>query len=170
MSEKLQETPRPTRRQVPADLIETVPAREGLFYWILASPMLLFIAWVWTDLFAHYSPISFYWLDVLLGLVVLTLVVILPLGLAAFYLVTALPHVFGHAGWDVRPLEAVREEELYLVRYSYRRRERAANSWRNRWTRVAQGWVFLEIAGILIGGVLLVPIFFSASDFGFGKP
>ena len=27
-----------------------------------------------------------------------------------------------------------------------------------------------EIAAILIGGVLLVPIFFSASDFGFGKP
>ena len=60
--------------------------------------MLLFIAWVWTDLFAHYSPISFYWLDVLLGLVVLTLVVILPLGLVAFYLVTALPHVLGMPG------------------------------------------------------------------------
>jgi hypothetical protein len=170
MSDKLEEQARPTRREVAADLIETTPERGGLFYWVLASPLLLFLTWAWIDLFAHYSPITWYWLDVLLGLLLLALVVVLPLGLGAFYLVTALPRVFGHAGWDVQPLEAVREAEMHMVRYRYRARRRAASSWRQAWVRAAQGWVYLEIAAILLGGVLIVPIFFSASDFGFGQP
>jgi hypothetical protein len=34
---------------------------------------------------------------------------------------------------------------------------------------VAQGWVFLEMAAILIGAVVMIPLYFSARDFGFGQ-
>jgi hypothetical protein len=159
-----------TRRQVPADLIETMPDNGGFLHWILASPMLIFLAWTWIDLFAHYSPISFYWLDVVLGLALFTIILVLPLGLGAFYLVTAAPGVFHHAGWDVQPLEPVAEAEMPMVRYQYRQRHRAKNNWGQAWTRAAQGWVYLEVAAILLGGVLMIPIFFSASEFGFGQP
>lgn len=169
MKDELQGRSRAGRRVVAADLIETIPERDGLFHWVLASPMLLFLAWTWTDLFAHYSPISIYLLDVLVGLIVLAVLVILPVGLAAFYGVTALPRLFGHAGWDVQPLEPVRESEMHLVRYRFRNRYRAANTWRQAWVRATQGWVYLEIAVILLGGVLMVPIFFSATEFGFGR-
>jgi hypothetical protein len=169
MTETEQDGARPARRQVAADLIETTPDRDGLFHWVLASPIILFLAWTWIDLFAHYSPISLYWLDVLLGLVVFALLVVLPFGLAAFYLVAAFPRLFSHAGWDVQPLEPVRERELHMVRYRFHNRFRSANTWRQAWVRAAQGWVYLEIAVILLGGVLMVPVFFSATDFGFGR-
>lgn len=169
MAEESQSTPRPVRRTVDADLIETTPPSGGLFHWILASPMLLFLAWMWVDLFAHYSPLPWYWLDAPLGLALFIAVIVLPFGLGAFHLVATLPRLFGHAGWDVQPLESVREAELPMVRFRYRSRTRAARSWSRTWLRAAQGWVYLEVAAVLIGGVLMVPIFFSAVDFGFGS-
>lgn len=48
-------------------------------------------------------------------------------------------------------------------------RERASNSWRRYWLRAAQGWVYLEIAAIVLGFVALGPLFFSALDMGFGQ-
>ena len=38
-----------------------------------------------------------------------------------------------------------------------------------RWLRAAQGWVFLEITAIFVGAVAMVPLFFSATEFGFGQ-
>jgi hypothetical protein len=35
--------------------------------------------------------------------------------------------------------------------------------------RAAQGWVYLEIAAIFIGAIAVIPLFFSALDFGFGQ-
>ncbi|HXF60427.1 MAG TPA: hypothetical protein VNK95_02350 [Caldilineaceae bacterium] len=160
---------RAPRRQVAADLVETTPESGGLFHWVLASPMLLFIAWVWVDLFAHFSPIPNYWVDALLGLALMVLWLVLPAGTAAFWLVTSLPRLFHHAGWNVQPLEPVTEAEAPWVRYVYRRRLRAKSGWRRIWLRAAQGWVFLEIAAIFAGGVLMIPLFFSAVEFGFGQ-
>lgn len=157
------------RRRVLADLVEAEPENGGLSYWILASPALLFLAWVWTDLFAHYSPVPNYWVDAVIGLVVLIALVILPLGLGAFFVVTAFPKLFGNAGWVIHPLEPVREAEQYMVRYDFRNRQRAQSTWTQTMARAGQGWVYLEIAGILLGGVLLVPVFLSATEFGFGQ-
>ncbi|GIK72573.1 MAG: hypothetical protein BroJett021_15610 [Chloroflexota bacterium] len=155
------------QRQVPADLIEATPGAMGM--WLLASPLLLFILWAWVDLFAHFSPIPWYWLDVLLGAGLFLVAAVLPLGWLAHRLVTSLPRLFQHAGWDVQPLEPVREQEMYLVRYVYQAKHRAPNSWQRQWLRAAQGWVYIEIAAILLGGVLMIPLFFSALDFGFGR-
>lgn len=163
------ESAQPTRREVLADLIEASPDNGGLSHWILASPMLIFVAWVWVDIFAYYSPMPFYWLDALLAVVILAVVFVLPLGVGAFLLVTSLPRLFSHAGWDVQPLEPVREAEMYMVRYRFQNRHRAPNSWQRTWTRAAQGWVYIEIATILVGGVAMIPIFFSVSEFGFGQ-
>jgi hypothetical protein len=160
---------RPAYRTVPADLVETSPDNGALFHWILASPMLIFVAWLWVDLFAHFSPLPNYWLDAVLGLIVFAFVVVLPLGVGAFYLITSAPRLFSHAGWDVQPLEPISDAEIHMVRYRYQAHHRAANSWRQAWIRAAQGWVYLEIAAILIGAVVMVPIFFSVSEFGFGQ-
>ena len=154
----------------PADLVETIPDNGGLLHWILASPILLFLVWTWVDLFAHYSPIASYWLDVVIGALIFALVVVLPLGVGAFYLVSSVPGLFGHAGWDVQPLESLGEAEKHTVRYHYKSRQRAANSWGQAWTRAAQGWVYIEIAAILVGAIVMIPIFFSVSEFGFGQP
>lgn len=159
----------PGRRQVAADLFETTPASGGLMHWLLASPLLLFVAWAWIDLFAHFSPIPYYWVDALLGLVLLVALVVLPLGVGAFWLVTSFPRLFQHAGWDLQPLEPVAEAEAYLVRYRYQTRHRAATTWGRTWLRAAQGWVYIEIAAIFVGAVAMIPLFFSASDFGFGQ-
>jgi hypothetical protein len=131
--------------------------------------MLLFIAWAWVDLFAHFSPIPNYWLDALLGLVLMAFVFVLPLGLGAFWLVTSLPRIFQHAGWDLRPLEPVGASEVYPLRYVYRKRYRASHSWARAWLRAAQGWVYLEIAAIFVGAILMIPLYFSAIEFGFGQ-
>lgn len=155
------------RRQVPADLIEATPGALGT--WLLASPLLIFILWAWVDLFAHYSPLPWYWLDVALGAILFLLAVVLPLGWLAHRLVTALPRPFQHAGWDVQPLAPVREQEMYLVQYVYQAKRRAPGTWQRQWLRVAQGWVYIEIAVILLGGILMLPIFLSAVDFGFGR-
>jgi hypothetical protein len=170
MSEENAAPKRTAYREVAADLIETVPDNGALSHWILASPMLLFLAWLWVDLFAHFSPIANYWVDVVLGLIIFALVAVLPLGVGAFFLVSTFPRLFSHAGWDVQPLEPVSEAEMYTVRYRPVGRHRAATTWQQSWLRAAQGWVYLEIAVILVGAVVMIPIFFSASEFGFGQP
>lgn len=163
------ESSNPQRRQVAAELFETTPTSGGLMHWLLASPLLLFVAWVWVDLFAHYSPIPYYWVDVLLGLALMVGLVVLPLGVGAFWLVTSFPRLFQHIGWDVQPLEPVREAEAYLVRYTYHGRQRATTTWGRTWLRAAQGWVYIEIIAIFVGAVAMIPLFFSASEFGFGR-
>ncbi len=155
------------RRTVPADLLEATPGAWGM--WLLASPFLGFVLWAWVDIFAHFSPLPWYWVDALLGAVIFAVAAVLPLGWLAHRGVTAAPRLFQHAGWDIQPLEPVREQEMYLVRYTYQARHRAPNTWPRQWLRAAQGWVYIEIAAILLGGVLLIPIFLSAVDFGFGR-
>ena len=157
------------RRQVPADLVEATPGSHGLGQWLLASPLLMLLGWTWLDLFAHFSPAPWYWVDVLAGLALFLLVIVLPLGWLAHRLVTAFPRLFQKAGWDVHPLEPVSEAEQYLVQYVPQQRRRAANTWSRTWLRAAQGWVYLEIAAILVAGLMLVPLFFSALDAGFGQ-
>ena len=157
------------RRTVDADLVEARPAAAGIGYWILASPLILFLAWIWIDLFAYYSPVAWFWLDAVVGLVVFVALVILPFGLAAHRLVTAFPSLFQHAGWDVQMLEKVEPAEQYMVRYRYRQRQRLPSSRATLGSRAAQGWVYLEIAAILLGAILMIPLFISASEFGFGR-
>jgi hypothetical protein len=157
------------RRSVPADLLEATPERGGAGQWLLASPILMFGAWLWMDLFAYISPIAWYWLDAAIGLVLYIGIVVLPLGYTAHLVVTALPRLFSHAGWDLAPREPVAAAEIYMVRYVYRERKRAPTTWRRAWLRAAQGWVYLEIAAIFAGALLMIPIFFSASQFGFGS-
>lgn len=157
----------PQRRTVGADLFEATP--QPLGQWALASPLLLFLGWVWLDLFGHYSPVSWRWLDILLGGALLIFAVILPLGLLAHRLVTSFPRLFQNAGWDVQPAETVRESEMYMVRYAPRARHRAPTTWARLWIRAAQGWVYLEIAAVLVGGLLMIPLFLSATGFGFGS-
>lgn len=156
-------------REVPADLVEATPDSGALGQWLLASPLIVFLAWLWVDLFVHYSPLPWYWVDVLLGLSLFALMVVLPLGVLAHAIVTAAPRLFQKAGWDVQPLEAVTEQEQYLVRYVPQRRHRAPTSWKRLWLRAAQGWVYWEIFVILAGAIAAVPLFLSVMDFGFGR-
>ena len=157
----------PERRKVPADLVEATPNMLG--NWLLASPVVVLIGWLWVDLFSLYSPLPWPWVDLLVGVGVFLLIVVLPAGWVGHRLVTALPWLFQNAGWDVQPLEPVREEERYLVRYQIRQRHRASATWNRTLRRAGQGWVYWEIFLILAGGVLMIPLFFSALDFGFGR-
>jgi hypothetical protein len=158
------------RRVVPADLVEATPGAGGVGHWLLASPLLLFLAWLWVDLFHHFvGPTGIYWLNALVGIVVFTLVVVLPLGNLAHRVVLSLPRLFHNAGWDLQPLEPVASAEQYLVRYRYQARHWAPADWRRVVLRAAQGWVFLEMATILVGAVLMIPLYFSAREFGFGQ-
>ena len=159
----------PTRRTVPARLIEATPERGGLGQWILASPMLVYVGWLVVDIFAALSPISWRWVDIILGSALYVLLMVLPLGVAAHWLITAFPRLFQHSGWDVIPLEPVDPAEIYLVKYDYVERSRAATGWSRLWLRAGQGWVYLEIAAIFLGAILMIPLFFSASEFGFGR-
>jgi hypothetical protein len=158
-----------TRREVPALLIEATPPVNGLGYWLLAAPMILFLAWLWLDIFAYYSPIPWRGLDWLLGGALYWFLFVLPVGYGAHGLVTAFPRPFQHTGWDVRPLESVRPGEFYTVRYLFTGRQPAARTRQRIWLRAAQGWVYLEVAAIFVGFVLMVPLFFSAVEFGFGR-
>ncbi len=158
-----------SRREVAADLVESTPDSGALSHWVLASPLILFLAWQWVDLFAHYSPIGWYWLNLVLALPLFALIILLPLGVLAHMIVTAAPGLFQKAGWDVQPLEAVAEREQYLVDYKINLRHRAATSWPRLWLRAAQGWVYWEICVILISPLVVLPLFFSAVDFGFGR-
>jgi hypothetical protein len=157
------------RREVPADLIEMTPDNGALGQWILATPLLLFLGWLWVDAFHLLSPLSVDWLNTVIGLLLYGVIVVLPLGYLAHRLVLALPRLFQRAGWNIQPLVAVAPAEQYLVRYRIRQKHWAANSWRRVWLRAAQGWVFLEIAAILFGAVGMIPLFFSAVEFGFGQ-
>jgi hypothetical protein len=157
------------RRTVLADLIEATPPAGALGYWLLASPLLGFLGWLWIDLFRLISPLPWYWLNVLLGVILYIAVIVLPFGYLAHLCVLALPRLFHHAGWEVQPLEPVASAEQYMVRYAYKARHRAANSWRRTWLRAAQGWVYLEIAAIFVGAIGMILLFFSAVEFGFGQ-
>lgn len=163
------QNPKITRREVPALLIEATPPANGIGYWLLAAPMILFLAWLWVDIFAYYSPIPWRWLDLPLGALLYWFLFVLPLGYAAHRLVAAFPRPFQHTGWDVQPLEPVRPEEMYSVRYIFTGQRPAPRTRRRIWLRAAQGWVYLEIAAIFVGFVLMVPLFFSAVEFGFGS-
>ena len=156
------------RRVVPAELIEATPERGALGHWALASPALIFVAWTWIDLLrgARLTPLP--WLNTTLGVVTFLALVMPILGWLMHRLVLTLPRLFQHAGWDVEPLEPVTTAEQYTVRYRYQRLRWAANSWSRTWLRVAQGWVFLEVAGILLLGLLMIPLFLSATELGFG--
>ena len=145
------------RRDVTAKLIEANPSALG--QWILAAPMVVFIAWVFLDLFNHFSPIPWRWLDTIHRSLFFLVIVFLPLGLLAHRAVTSFPKLFANAGWDVQPLEPVTSAEMYSVRYHYKERERASNSWSRFWLRVAQGWVYLEITAIFVGFAAIGPIY-----------
>jgi len=160
-------TSRPVKRTVSASLAEASPEPTG--YWILASPLIGFVGWIWVDLFVHFSPIPSRWIDTLLALLLGALAIILPAGLLAHWIVTAAPRLFQNAGWDVTPLEPVSEAEQYMVRYRAVTKQRLPTTWRRLWIRAAQGWVYLEIAAIFLGAVALIPVFLSATDFGFGR-
>ncbi|MEZ4865344.1 MAG: hypothetical protein R3C14_28810 [Caldilineaceae bacterium] len=157
------------RRKVAADLIEATPGMGGLGHWLLASPTLIFILWLWVDIFQYWSPLSLRWLNLLISVPLFVLVIVLPLGYLAHRLVLSLPRLLQHAGWDIQPLETVRPEEMYTVRYLYQQRHWAPHTWPRLWLRVAQGWVYLEILAIFAGAILMPIIFFSAVDFGFGQ-
>jgi hypothetical protein len=131
--------------------------------------MLLFLAWLWIDLFHLVVGWSSYALSASVGLVLYALFFVLPLGYLAHRLVLLLPGLFQHAGWDVEPLEPVKPAEQYLVRYRFQARQWATGGWQRAWLRAAQGWVFLEIAAILVGAIVMIPLFFSATEFGFGQ-
>lgn len=155
------------RRKVLADLVEATPAPVG--YWILASPLLGFLAWLWLDAFAGLSPIPWLWLDALLAVITLAGVVVLPVGLLAHRLITSFPKLFQNTGWELHPVEPVSEAEQYQVRYVERTRTWQPLDWERLWGRAAQGWVYLEIVLIFVGAVAMIPLFFSATQYGFGR-
>lgn len=157
----------PSRRIVRADFVEATPGAAG--QWALASPFVVFVGWLFSDLFIAFVPLPWQWLNVVLAIIVYLCLVVLPLGVLAHWIVTSLPRIFQYAGWDVEPLEPVTEAEQYSVRYRHRARKRAAFSWNRAWLRAAQGWVYLEIFAIFAGAVALIPIFLSVSDYGFGR-
>jgi len=97
------------------------------------------------------------------------IVIVLPLGSIAYWVVTALPRLFQHAGWDVQPLEHVTPAEQYMVRYQYQARRRKPEFWPLLWVRSAQGWFYLEIAAIFAGALLIIPLYISAVEYGFGQ-
>ena len=158
---------KPQTRRVAAELVEASPAQAG--QWLLASPLIVFAGWLWLDFFNYYSPIPWRWLDIILGAAVYLFVIVLPLGLLAHRLVASLPRLFQNAGWDVTPLEPVRESEKYMVKYVAQAHTYAPTTQTRLWMRAAQGWVYIEIFAILAGGLLLIPIFLSATRFGFGS-
>jgi len=162
-------TTKATRRAVPARLMEATPSVNGIGYWLLASPIIFYLAWLWVDIFAYYSPIPWRWLDLVLGAVIYWFFFVLPVGYASHKLVTTFPRPFQHTGWDVQPLEAVRPAELYTVRYVFTERRPAPRDRQRIGLRAAQGWVYLEVAAIFVGFVVMIPLFFSALDFGFGR-
>ena len=157
------------RRQAPARLVEMTPGANGWFHWVLAAPTLVFLGWLWVDLFGQISPIPWRSFDILLGALVYAAFIILPFGYGAHRLVTSFPGVFQQAGWTVHPLEPLPAAEQYTARYIVVSRERATTDVRRILLRVAQGWVYLEIAIALVGAVALAPLFFSAVEFGFGR-
>ena len=74
-----------------------------------------------------------------------------------------------HAGWNVQPLEDVSAAEFYTVRYRFSGKRSAKPTWLRLWLRAAQGWVYLEVFAIFAGFVVMIPLFFSAVEYGFGR-
>ncbi len=163
------ETKKKLRRQVKADLVEATPRAGGWGHWILSAPGIGFSGWLWIDLFRILSPIHSRPIELALGVLSFGLLILFPFGYGAHRLVTSFPRLFQQAGWDVLPRETVRPQELPSVRYEYSTRLRAATDGKRVILRVAQGWVYLEIGAILAGFVVMIPLFFSAIEFGFGS-
>ena len=161
--------PKKERRKVQAHLIEATPGTGGWGHWLLSAPAICFLGWLWLDLFGFFSPIQLLPIDLLLGAFAYVIFILLPLGYGAHRFVTSFPGIFQQAGWTVQPLEPVRPEEQHIVRYVCSTKKRAATDGRRVLLRVAQGWVYLEIGAILVGAVAMVPLFFSAVEFGFGR-
>lgn len=157
------------RRRVPADLVEATPGRGALGQWILAAPMIGFLAWFWIDLVQAFSPLDQRWLNRIIGLALFAFLIVLLFGYLAHAFVAAWPRLFQHAGWEIEPLEPVKPEEMYMVHYLYQARHYAPWSWRRAWLRAAQGWVYLEILAIFVGAIGMIPLYFSAVEFGFGQ-
>lgn len=157
------------QRVVAADLVEATPAGNGLGQWILASPMIFFLLWLWVDFIHLLSPLENRFVNVFIGALLFVGLMILPLGLLAHRLILLFPRIFQNAGWEVQPLEPVRAAEMYNVRYRFQARHWAENSWQRAWLRAAQGWVYLEITAIFVGAIVMIPLFFSAVEFGFGQ-
>ncbi len=158
----------PRRKEVRARLVEVTPSANGLSYWILSAPVIVFLGWFWVDLFeliaAAARPVG-----LALGTTTYIALIVLPLGYAAHRLVTSFPGIFQRAGWTVHPLAPLRPAEQYSVKYIVVSRERAATDVRRVLLRVAQGWVYLEVAIVLIGALAIAPLYFSAVEFGFGR-
>jgi hypothetical protein len=163
------ETKKKLRRQVQSDLVEATPQAGGWGHWILSAPGIGFIGWLWLDLFSIFSPIDSRPIELVLGVLAFVILILFPFGYGAHRLVTSFPRMFQQAGWTVLPRETVRPQELHNVRYEFTTRERAVTDGRRIMLRVAQGWVYLEIGAILVGFVAMVPLFFSAIEFGFGR-
>jgi hypothetical protein len=157
------------RRRVRADLMEATPDMGALGHWLLAAPMVAFLAWLWVDFFHAISPLDQRWLNVSVGLALFALLIVLPFGYLAHAFVLAWPRLFQNAGWEVEPLEPVKPEEMYTVQYLYQARHRSPWSWQRAWLRAAQGWVYLEILAIFVGAIGMIPLYFSAVEFGFGR-
>ena len=157
------------RREVQARLVEATPRANGWGYWVLSAPTVVFLGWLWVDLFSLFSPIPWRPLDLLLGALAYVFLIVLPCGYGAHRFVTSFPRVFQQAGWRVQPCEPLRPAEQYAVRYVFTSQERANTDRRRILLRVAQGWVYLEIGAILAGSVAMIPLFFSALEFGFGS-
>ncbi len=152
-----------------AHLVEATPGAGGRGHWVLSAPAIFFIGWLWLDLFRILSPFEARTIDLLLGALAYVVLILLPFGYGAHRFVTSFPGIFQQAGWTVQPLEPVSPEEQHVVRYICASRERAETNGKRILLRVAQGWVYLEIGAILVGAVAMVPLFFSAVEFGFGR-
>ncbi len=162
------ETKESQRREVRARLVEMTPGANGFFYWILSAPMIVFLAWLWVDLIELFSIVSRP-VGLTLGAATFIALIILPLGYGAHRVVTSFPGIFQRAGWTVHPLAPLRPAEQYTVKYIVVSRERAPTDARRILLRVAQGWVYLEIAIVLIGAVAIAPLYLSAVEFGLGR-
>ena len=156
------------RKEVRAHLVEMTPGAYGLSYWILSAPMIVYLGWLWVDLFELFSAASRP-VGLTLGAAAYIALFILPLGYGAHRLVTSFPGIFQRAGWTVHPLAPLRPAEQYSVKYIVVSRERAATDVRRILLRVAQGWVYLEIAIVLFGALAIAPLYYSAVEFGFGR-
>ena len=157
------------RRRVKAHLVEATPPAGGWGHWLLSAPAICFLGWLWLDLFGVLSPIQSRPLDLLLGALAYVFLVLLPFGYGAHRLVTSFPGLFQQAGWTVQPLEPLKPQDQYTVKYLCLTKERAVTDGKRVLLRVAQGWVYLEIGAILVSAVAMVPLFFSAVEFGFGR-
>lgn len=156
------------RQRIDADLLEATPTAGGLWHWILASPMLIFLAWTWIELVDRVGVTAWSWVNILIGSITFIVLIVLPLGYLAHRIVTSFPRLFKASGWDVQPRVKVSEMELYMAKVTYHDRERAHTNWERMWLRAAQGWVYLEIAAIFGGAIVMFPLFFSAMQFSRG--